>query len=81
MTVRKTIEIDCPPGFPRPSDLLPQVLEGTGLEINEPVSTFFGNFTWVFEVESEEAWKAVQDIVRPRLIKLDAEGVTRYSSW
>lgn len=43
------IELDCGPGSPRPGDLLPEVLEGTGLPVREPVSTFFGNWTWVYK--------------------------------
>lgn len=81
MTITKTIEIDCPPGNPRPTDLLPFVLEGTGLEVVEPSSSFFGNFTFQFEVESEEAWEKVTEVVAPKLKKLNADGVIRYASW
>ena len=36
------IMIDCPPGEPRPGDLVEDVIEGTGLIHHEPVFMFFG---------------------------------------
>jgi len=38
----KTIELDCPPGQPRPGDLIDGVIEGTGLPKKEAKSKFFG---------------------------------------
>ena len=40
------LELDCPPGSPRPGDLLPGVLEGTGLEKSpeDTTSRLFGNW-------------------------------------
>lgn len=77
----QTIELDCAPGTPRPGDLIGGVLEGTGLEAGEPVSTFFGNWTWEFDV-SQERWEGeVQPVIRPRIEELYHGGVIRYGSW
>jgi hypothetical protein len=40
--MEKTIILDCPPGHPRPGDLIAGVIEGTGLELKEAVSKLFG---------------------------------------
>lgn len=77
----KTIELDCPPGFPRPTDLIEGVLEGTGLEVKETVSRFFGNFKWDYSEVSDEEWKRIQSIIAPRIKKLNESGVIRYGSW
>lgn len=50
----KTIELDCPPGNPRPDDLLPLVIEGTGLTTDDfqITSRVFGN--WTFELKADK---------------------------
>jgi hypothetical protein len=79
----KTIELDCAPGFTRPGDLLPQVLEGTGLvkDPDQTVGRFFGNWTWDFSDVPDEKWKEVQPILKERITKLYNEGSIRYGSW
>ena len=42
----QTIEIGCPPGNTRPGDLLPKVIEGTGLEVRSPTTMSFGDWEW-----------------------------------
>ena len=78
---QQILQIDCPPGYPRPSDLLPQVLKGTGVEPREHISTFFGNFTWDFSDVDPKMWEEARKIIGPRLIQLDKDAVTRYASW
>ena len=75
-----TIELDCPPGTPRPDDLLPAVLEGTGLPVREPISKFFGNFTWDYE-DMREVFIKAKPTLQERIEKLYYEGVIRYGSW
>jgi hypothetical protein len=77
---KRTIEIDCPPGHPRPGDLIDGVLEGTGLEAGDTVARVFGNWVWAFEAD-DASWEAVQAIVAPRLEALYHQGVIRYASW
>ena len=78
-----TIEIDCPPGNPRPDDLFPGVLEGTGLlpEDFTLVSKFFGNWTWLLHEDKEKLYIAQRDIVKRRIVVLHDSGVIRYGSW
>lgn len=78
----QSIELDCPPGSPRPGDLILNVLKGTGLEskIPEP-SMCFGNWKWNFSEVPEEKWVEVKKVIKPRITKLYNSGVIRYGSW
>lgn len=78
---QQTIEIDCPPGFPRPSDLIDAVIEGTGLPKREDVSRVFGEWTWDYNDISPEQWEKIQPILKERLVKLYEAGTVRYCSW
>ena len=49
-----TIELDCPPGNPRPGDLIEGVLEGTGLAPGETVARVFGCWVWSFDMPEKE---------------------------
>lgn len=78
---QQTIELDCPPGNPRPDQLLPMVLEGTGLPIRERVGAFFGNWTWDYSDIPEEQFKAAKPILKERITQLYNSGAIRYGSW
>jgi len=77
----KTIELDCPPGHPRPGDLIDGVIEGTGLPKKETVSRFFGNWTWDYSEIPDEEWKRIRPILKERITRLYELGVIRYGSW
>lgn len=77
----QTIEIDCPPGSPRPGDLIEGVLEGTGLPMRETVGRLFGNWMWDYNDIDPETWRKAQAIIKPRLVALYHAGTVRYASW
>lgn len=84
----RSIEIDCPPGGPRPGDLIGEIVKGTileGLPAAHPdatVARFFGCWQWNFTANvSAEEWVEVQKIIEPRIRLLFAAGVIRYGSW
>ena len=77
----QTIELDCPPGNPRPGDLIEGVLEGTGVEVKDEPSKAFGNWTWDFSHIPEEEWKKAQPTFKERITKLYNNGVIRYGSF
>jgi len=79
--VEKTIELDCPPGSPRPGDLIDSVIEGTGLPKKDDCSRFFGNWTWDYSEVSDEKWEKAQPILEERITQLYNEGWIRYGSW
>ena len=77
----RTIELDCAPGYPRPSDLIDGVLVGTGLTSENIVSKCFGNWTWQYKDVSDEDWDKVVELVKPRIRKLYDNNKIRYGSW
>lgn len=77
----QTIELDCPPGSPRPGDLINGVIEGTGLPERNPVSTFFGNWVWNYDDIPAADWINIQPILAERVTKLYNSGLIRYGSW
>jgi len=77
----QTIEIGCPPGSPRPGDLLPDVIKGTGLEVRSPDHMAFGDWEWDYSDIDPEKWKEIKPIIKERLCKLYDDGVVRYVSW
>ena len=77
----ETIELDCPPGSPRPGDLIGGVIAGTGLPESEPVSTFFGNWTYAYDIPRDKWEREIQPVIKPRIQALYNSGVIRYGSW
>ncbi len=83
MSILSTIEIDCQPGYPRPNDLLPGVLDGTGVKIDpeNTIGRFFGNWTWEIPEDQEKTYRASVDTIKERLTALYHAGTVRYASW
>lgn len=80
----QTIELDCPPGHPRPGDLIEGVIEGTGLTLDdlETSNPFFGHQTWVVKPDAEAKYMEHKEkTIKPRVIELYNSGVIRYGSW
>lgn len=81
-----SIELDCPPLMPRPSDYIAGVIKGTVLEGKpelEPentVSRCFGNWEWHYELDEEE-YEKVMPILKERITALYNAGFIRYGSW
>lgn len=76
-----TIELDCPPGDPRPGDLIVAVIKGTGLPEQEPILKFFGCWTWQYDVPRDEWVQRIRPVIRVRIEDLYRQGVIRYGSW
>lgn len=79
--MEKTIEIDCPPGNPRPGDLIADVIKDTGLPTKETNSRCFGNWCWDYSDVPDNVWEKARPIVKERLTALYNSGVVRYASW
>jgi len=77
----KTIELDCPPGAPRPGDLIDSVIAGTGLPRKETNVRCFGNWQWDYSEIPDAVWETVRPTLRERIVKLYESGVIRYGSW
>lgn len=79
----QTIELDCPPGALRPGALIDDVVKGTECAklLKEPVSKFFGNWVWEFDIPREKWTTDIQPIIKPRIEKLYFDGLIRYGNW
>jgi len=77
----RSVELDCPPGSPRPGDLIEGVIAGLGLSSKEPVSKFFGNWKWEYPEVTWERWQEIKPILKERIVKLHERGIIRYGSW
>lgn len=75
-----TLELDCPPGAPRPDDLIDGVLKDTGLTLGEPTK-FFGNFCWEIPADQNALYLKNRETIKARIEALYNEGVIRYGSW
>jgi hypothetical protein len=72
------IALDCPPGDPRPEDLIEAVIEGTGLPAREAESPFMGDWTWNYSDMPADVWAKAKPALRRRIFKLYREGKIRY---
>jgi hypothetical protein len=86
MTEIQSIDLDCPPGMPRPGDLIWGVIEDLDLDkvAVEPVDDvvpFFGNACYRFRMDRKEWEDRVQPIIKARITDLYHAGVIRYGSW
>ena len=83
--MKHSIELDCPPGSPRPFDLIEGVLKDTGLEVKdfETSPPFFGNQEWSLKEASnkEDVFLAARPTLKERVEKLYNTGFIRYGSW
>ena len=75
-----TIELDCEPGIARPNLYIKDVIEGCELELKEPDGKFFGNWTWVYNVEQEH-YDRIKPLLEERISQLYHKGAIRYGSW
>ena len=77
----QTIILDCPPGEPRPGDLIDAVIKDTGLTKKNPAYTVFGEWCWDYSEVPPETWKTIQPTLKDRITNLYNESIIRYGSW
>lgn len=75
------IELDCAPGNPRPGQLIGGVIKDTGLPERNPVSMFFGCWSWEYNDTPSDKWEAIKPILIKRITALYQSGVIRYGGW
>ncbi len=80
--MKYSIELDCQPGYIRPGDLLPKVLEGTGIVLPAmPNSMAFGNWLWDIPEDQVKLYLKHRELIKSRFQALYNTGQIRYGSW
>jgi hypothetical protein len=75
-----TIEIDCPPGAPRPDEYMKDICKDIlKQEYHNPISTFFGEWDWKFEVLKSEA-DGIKEKIMDYLKSLYYKNCIRYGA-
>jgi hypothetical protein len=80
-----SIELDCPPGHPRPNDLIDGVLFGTGLSVHDfdTAPPFFGHQTWILreKANKDKLFIDAKPTFKLRIDILYKLNLIRYGSW
>jgi len=78
-TTNYFIALDCPPGDPRPTDLIQGVIRKTGLPAKEPDTKLFGAMTWDYaEITGIDIlWPKIRPLLYKRIKKLYDDGKIR----
>ena len=74
---KQEIHLECPPGDPRPGDLMPRLLRGTGIPLRNSESRLFGHWEWDYNDIPREVWEAAVPIVMRRMRRLYRNGIIR----
>jgi len=77
----QTIELDCPPGNPRPGDLIAEVIAGTTLPKRNDIGRVFGCWTWDYSDIPCDEWEAARPILKRHIEDLYRRGWIRFGSW
>ena len=79
--MEKRIGLDCPPGDPRPGDLIEGVIQGLGLEMKDPKSKLCGAWTWDYSEVPDERWLEIQPVLKKRIAALYRKRIIRAGIW
>ena len=72
---KQEIHLECPPGDPRPGDLMPELLRGTGIPLRDSESRLFGHWKWDYNDISREVWEAAVPTIMRRMDCLYRDGI------
>ena len=74
---KQEIHLECSPGEPRPCDILPALLEGTGLPVREDIGRLYGHWIWDYNDIPRDLWDAAVPVIERRMIRLFNKGIIR----
>jgi len=79
----QTIEIDCPPGEPRPDFFMDTIIARSGLNIKCPETSHrcFGEWGWDFSHLDVTTWGVLKATAREYLTEAHNQGLIRYAGW
>ena len=74
---KQEIHLECPPGDPRPGDLLSELLRDTGIALRDSESRLFGHWEWDYNDIPREVWEPAVPIIMRRIARLYRDGIIR----
>lgn len=74
---KQEIHLECPPGGPRPGDLMPELLRGTGIPLRTSESRMLGHWEWDYNDIPSEVWEAAVPTIMQRMHRLYEDGIVR----
>jgi hypothetical protein len=79
---KQEIHLECPPGEPRPGDLIANLIANTGLPIRKDSGgRLYGHWSWNYSTVAPEVWEAARSIVLERMSELYEAGTVRAASF
>jgi hypothetical protein len=81
MAYTQTIQLDCPPGDPRPDDLIEGVIENLDLPKRDHLGCLFGWWVWDYSDIDPEHWKKIKPTLKRRIGALYKKGIIRAGGW
>ncbi len=74
---KQEIHLECPPGQPRPGDLIAELIEDTGLPLRDDTGRFFGNWEWDYSDIPKSVWETAATVIERRMAALYEQGIIR----
>lgn len=77
---KQEIHLECPPGEPRPGDLIAELIGDTGLPLRHDVSRVFGHWTWEYNDIARTVWEKAVPLIGHRMMELYERNIIRAGS-
>ena len=74
---KQEIHLECPPGDPRPGDLIAGIIRDTGLPLRDSTGRLFGHWEWDYNDIPRDLWEAAVPLIEVRMTDLYKEGIIR----
>jgi hypothetical protein len=74
---KQEIHLECPPGEPRPGDLIAELIRDTGLPLRDASSRLFGNWEWDYSDIARTVWEKAVPLIERRMTDLYGRSIIR----
>ena len=74
---RQEIHLECPPGEPRPGDLIVEIIRDTSLPLRDSASRLFGHWVWDYNDIPREIWETAGPLIERRMTELRSRRIIR----
>lgn len=74
---KQEVHLECPPGEPRPGDLIAELIKDTGLPPRADLSRSFGHWAWDYNDIARTVWEEAVPLIERRLAAMYESGIIR----